>query len=1602
MEFQILGPIDVRGEDGAVALGGNKPRAVLAVLLLHANEPVSAERLALALWGEDAPGSAVKTVQVHVSRLRKALGDPDIVATTAAGYRLRVRPDELDSQRFERLVEDGRRALASGQPEHASAVLRGALSLWRGPPLAELAAEPFAAAEIARLEEQRLAALEARVEADLAAGRHDQLVGELQQLVADNPIRERLAGQLMLALYRCGRQSEALEAYGQARRTLVSEVGVEPGPELRRLQDAILRQDVSLEPRAPVADLPAELDAATAPPLVGRDGELAWLQKRWERAQAGAGTLVSVIGEPGIGKTRLAAELAGECSRLGATVLYVTGSARVEVLLAALDRTAEATLPTLLVVDDTDRAGDEALARVEELASTLARMPVLVLATGVAAEPLAGLGSHHALMLRPLDEQAVGRIAAGYAPGLADDDVPAQWLQQASGGVPRHVHEVAGQWARREAARRVGAVAGRAAAGRAELRSIESELTGDLVELQAARERILPAGDDDAPVVCPFKGLASFDVADAQYFFGRERLVAELVARLVGAPLLAVVGPSGSGKSSVMRAGLLPALASGVLPGSDGWAQVLIRPGEHPARELRDMTAGIDGNQHVVIAVDQFEETFTTCRDEEERAAFIAELVSAAGDRHQRSVVVIALRADFYGRCAAYPGLSELVASNHVLVGSMRRDELRRAVERPAQRVGLLVDPELADALVADVKDEPGALPLLSTALLELWQRRDGRRLRYVAYEQTGGVRGAVARLAEDAFGQLDEQQQKVARSVLMRLAGEGAAGAVERRRVALAELETERNEEVARVVALLTDRRLLTVSEGTIEFAHEALLREWPRLRGWIDEDRDGLRIQRSLSAGAHEWERLGRDEGSLYRGSRLAEVREWNTSRKPPLNALEREFLEASDARRERERAQRRRRLVLAFSGLVTVLVAISIVAIVSVSQSREAKRQRDVAASRAIAARSADFVATDPRLSLALAREAIERRETEAAQNALRQATLADRTRALWSVTREGPANGIAVSRDRELLASAGEDGTVRIRNVDGGRVVATITDDAPALAASFSPDGRRIAIASLDGEVALTDVPAGRRRVVLRRSGGDYVRSVDFRRDGPSLLIGTSAGAVGILPLRGKRRLRLLPDSGEERVTARYSNDGTRIVAASDDGAARIWSAAGGAPSTLQHRAPVQAAAFSPDGELVATAGADGVMRIWDADRPGSPEREITVDKEALGSVRFSANGRRLVTVGLDGAVRVVDVRGGPPLAEMRGHFGPAIDAVFVRGIDDVASVGQDGTLRRWTVSPLAVLPQKTPSGRPNFSPDGKRVVSGYADGGVRIWNPATGATTDLPAHAEASQAAYSADGSHIVSASQDGAVSLWNTKRRQSRRVSSFAGEKFGVAIDRTGSRIAISTLDQPTVIQRPGGGGRVVLRGHEGLVVALAFSPDGRHVVSASDDATARIWNAATGRQERSLPHSEAVVDASYSRDGRFVATAASDGTVRIWPVTGGRPVLHYGHVGQANTVAFDPDGERVVSAGTDGTVRVWNAAGGETLVTLHTHGENALGASFNPDGTRVVSAGEDGTLRITMCAVCGSLADVLKLAESLPERALTGAERQRLLTGEG
>ena len=577
-----------------------------------------------------------------------------------------------------------------------------------------------------------------------------------------------------------------------------------------------------------------------------------------------------------------------------------------------------------------------------------------------------------------------------------------------------------------------------------------------MIDLQLVREqaRVLAGSPTPARVaaegVCPFKGLASFEPADADYFFGRERLIAELVARLVGASFLGIVGPSGSGKSSVLRAGLLPALAGGVLPGSERWRRVLIRPGERPLDELRRMLASgakdpvaealeaLTADERILLAVDQLEELFTACRDETQRAAFVDMLARAAADPQGRAVVAVAVRADFYGRFAAFPQLAELLGANHVLVGPMQASELRRAVELPAGRVGLRAERELADALVDDVEGEPGALPLLSTALLELWQKRQDNTLTAAVYRESGGVHGAVARLAEGSYARIPDEDKPLVRAIMLRLVGEGEGDAAVRRRAPLAELDLERNEEARDVLDTLADSRLVTVSEGSVEVAHEALLREWPRLREWIEEDGQGRRLRRHITQAATEWDEAGRDQGELYRGARLAAALDWSSDHALELNDLERQFMaesrEASEheTKRVRRTNRRLRGLLIGVAVLLAAAIIGGVFAVLQRGEARDAAAEaRDAETAQLAQSLGAQaLVEDDLDLGLLLARQAVELDDTP--QN--RGSLLADLQRVspvvgIMHASRADPDDVLrflAVSPDGGTLAVGGASG------------------------------------------------------------------------------------------------------------------------------------------------------------------------------------------------------------------------------------------------------------------------------------------------------------------------------------------------------------------------------------------------------------------------------------------------------------------------------------------------------------------------------------------------------------------------------------------------
>jgi WD40 repeat protein/class 3 adenylate cyclase len=1337
-------------------------------------------------------------------------------------------------------------------------------------------------------------------------------------------------------------------------------------------------------PRSPPARR-AELSLALDPssPLVGRDSELRWLRWAWRRVLRGHGRVLSLSGPSGIGKTRLAAELAREVHASGWPVLHARCAGPAPAALAALREAGSAATPTLIVADDLDLAVGTVLDALDALVGQVAVGPVMVLGThrdDTRSPVISALfeqaitGAENRRRLEPLRAEAAREIASLYVRRTARP-LPVDALMEQTEGVPMLVHRWASEWARQDTAGRLSASAAQAATGRSGLRAAEAELASNVIDLQFTDERqhlyLMERSEPAAEtVVCPFKGLAPFESADAGYFFGRERLVAELVARLVGVSLLAVVGPSGSGKSSAVRAGLLPALAAGVVPGSGSWTQVVMRPGEHPLAELRRalplvgaaapesliVQAGkhLAAGERLVILVDQFEELFTACQDEEERTAFVEALVAGAGQGAGGVVLVVAVRADVYGRFAAYPELAVLLGANHVLVGPMTDEELRRAVELPARRAGLRVEPKLSAALVAEVVDEPGGLPLLSTTLLELWQRRDGRTMTLASYGATGGVRGAVARLAEAAYGRLSEDRQRLARAMLLRLAGPGEGEAAMRRRAPLAELDVQRDEDAAQVLAVLTDARLLTVSDGFVEVAHEALLREWPRLRGWLEEDVQGRRLHLHLADAAREWAERGKDTADLYRGARLASTLDWTAEHQRDLNRLEQEFLEQSRAasQREAERARRiNRRLRGSLAGVAVLLVAALVGAGLTLVQQGRVNRE----AGRAQAGRLGALAQTEEEIdrSVLLARQAVAIDNTLERRGDLLAALL--RNPAVTAVMRAhldgiGP---LSLSADGRLLAMGDYNGRLAVFDVRARRPLpGTFQARAALNDLALSPDGSMLAVALQEGGlVQLWDVRSATLRHQLLTNLPDV--GVSFSPDQRALV----TLSVDDDPESGLARAVMFRwDVGDGRQLAgpvRVSTRGADALAATPDGA-RLVVINGAevvqvAPGTLQpvrrlprmpQRTGPLAAALSPDGRTVAIGAEDGTVQLLDLEtgrfRGVAGRHESHVSK-----VAFSADGALLASSGADRRVIVRDVASGRVRETFEGGEGRFAGLQF------------------------------SPDGRALYAAATRSVIVWDLDGAGRLGRPFSvpSGPTDLAF-------AVSPDGS--VAATPDGVagdrVALRDLRapRRVRRSLAPGIGRIGAIAFAPDGRSLALGgerAASAPVLVDAASG--KVMRRmtgGHDDGFGSLAFDPSGRQLLTAGNDGRAIVWDVRTGAQRLLLRHPGEPGDttAAWSPDGTTVATAGTGGKVVIWRVADQAPLRTLPADPQwVGSVAFSPDGALLAVAGSgERLTTLWDVASGRLVGRLR-HPTYVVAVRFDPRGRTLATSVTDGTVRL-------------------------------------
>ncbi|MGI5192182.1 helix-turn-helix domain-containing protein [Streptomyces sp. CA-288835] len=1058
----------------------------------------------------------------------------------------------------------------------------------------------------------------------------------------------------------------------------------------------------------------------------------------------------------------------------------------------------------------------------------------------------------------------------------------------------------------------------------------------------------------DETIPSPYRGLARFDVGDAELFFGRDEVTDALVRAVTAHRVFAVFGPSGSGKSSLLRAGLIPRLRS--LEGPHRPAAVrILTPGEHPLRTHDTVCAPAPGEGDTWLVVDQFEEVFTLCRDTGERAGFLARLLAAA-EPASRLRVVLGVRADFYGRCAEHRELADALAEANLLVGPMSPAELREAVVRPAQSAGLIVERELTARLVEETGGEPGGLPLLSHALRETWRRRRGRALTMAAYEAAGGVRGAIAQTAEDVYGTLSGEQAALARQILLRLITPGEGSQDTRRPVDRAELDFAPSGEVALVLDRLARARLLTLDDDTVDLAHEALITSWPRLSAWIEEARERLRTHRRLTEAARTWDELGRDPGALYRGTRLATADEHLADQ--PLTPLEEAFLTA--ARTSRSSELRRRRGL--FSTLAALLVLALVAGVTAWQQSRTSDRRHHEAEARRIAAVADSMRAADPvtaaRLSVAawkLAPTVETRSALLSAQNRREQDVFTVPERNDRTTVRQLTSDGrtlVSVSRDhvrtwdlRTHRRTGTYPGPGKLLPEDGdGEVV-------------ISPDGRTIALSSApDGDsTALWDVRTG--RVTGHLPGGDTMVSHFGRRERTVVTI--APGSTQVWDRRTHRLLlKVPPQDDKDDYDVQYailSHDERLLATCSDETPFRIWDIARRRTLSLpwmsrldQRLCKDSEFAFSPDGRTIALTSKTGIQ-VRDI-RSGRVIGRLT--GESLKSVQFSADAKFLVAVGPD-EIRMW--RLSSPGEPVFRHT-LAMEEFLWYELDFAAGQlrylnGSGSAVRSLGLGPATTSRwQQASTQDALLSQNGRTLVTVRSTGaaaGIRLQdtrNTKTGRTVPhKPCPAAEVEEGVCSD---LMAFSADGRTFAYLQSADMSNSVTQQSITVWDVTAHRKRATIAIRL-------------------GPDGFadVDGLALGADGRTLlVSRATEDRVEVWDVRRNKRTRTLKNISAEVLAVRG-DLRTLASSNNE----VADLRSGR--VDYRTLGDTgvSTVTFSPDGRYFAAGDSDGRVTVWDGEIGSRLGILADSEatESVSALAFSPDGDTLAVAGDSGTVRL-------------------------------------
>lgn len=1164
----------------------------------------------------------------------------------------------------------------------------------------------------------------------------------------------------------------------------------------------------------------------------------------------------------------------------------------------------------------------------------------------------------------------------------------------------------------------------------------------------------------------PYRGLAAFQVDEAHLFFGREALTQRLVQRFhslwetAQSPrLLAILGHSGSGKSSVSRAGLLARLVRTGELGEQVPRIAMVKPGERPLESLaralvpllpaevsmlpaqrqlaleallREPRIPGQGLRRfaadlaeiaaapLLVFVDQFEELYTLCQSTSERNLFIENLLAAVRDRPCQVGVVLTLRTDFVGELQTHhPELGRLVAAQHELVPAMSGDELRDAIAKPAELAGMPLDEATLELLCLQTQGHQGTLPLLEFALTRIWEGMQAGEEAGVTLRKLGGVGGALAGEAEKLYSALSEAEQATARRALVRLVHLGEGTRDTRRRAPLSELcglgETE-----AWVLSVLRKfagehARLLTLggegNETVAEVTHEALFEHWSQLREWIAQSRSDRSLHDRALEAAKLWQRAGRSTGRLWRPPDLDLLRDYQQRKPEVFGATMAEFCAAAQRRQLRE-------LGLNIGAVITILLAVLIAGGVYVAKERQRSQEGAVAREQIRRQLLESYLERGGRLLFEPEKASegllwLHRAQGEGSQDPvlpdlLRTAMQPIDAAQAVLIGHTSFVNSASFSPDGQRIVTSSADKTARVWSASDGRLQAELKGHSSFVNnAVFSPDGRRIVTASADYTARVWDADNGQLLAELR-GHSSFVNSAVFSPDGRRILTASADRTAKVWDSTTGHLLLELHGHGSFVNSATYSSDGHSLLTASADQTARVWSAESGRllAELKGHASHVNSAVFSPDGRRIVTASSDHTARVWDVE--GRLLAELKGHRSFVNRATFSPDGSRILTASGDKTARVWDARAGRLLFELRRHGSYVNSAMFSPDGHRIVTASADKTARLWDADGGRLLAELRGHGAfvnsAVFSPDGRRIVTSGADKTARLWDAEGGRLLlELSGHeSQVNSATFSPDGRRILSASADQTARIWDAST--GRLLTTLQGheqEVFSATFSPDGRHVLTAGADRSARIWSTTTGAKLLdLRGHRGAVHNASYSPDGRRVVTASTDRTARLWDAESGQPLAELVgHRATVLSAVFSPNGRQVLTASWDTTARVWDAETARLIAeHVGHGGGVLGATFSPDGGRIVTASWDNTARVWEAASGKLIAELKGHTERVLHAAFSPDGRRVVTASWDGTARM-WDAESGRLLAELKGHRSYVNRAVFSPEGNRIVT---